>query len=80
MSIEEAINDMKARISAISTGAEIKVVKISGEEARLSVFVTAAEVGPIHEATLQPTLDLLNKDGLDLQVLVYDRDHPAQVG
>ena len=80
MSIDDAINDMKSKISAVSKAAEIKVVKISGEEARLSVFVAAGEVAPIREATLQPTLDYLNKDGLDLQVLVYDKDHPPQVG
>jgi hypothetical protein len=80
MSIDDAINDMKAKISAVSKAAEIKVVKISGEEARLSVFVPSAQVQPIREATLQPTLDFLNKDGLDLQVLVYDKDHPPEIG
>jgi len=80
MSIEAAINDMKARISAVSKGAEIKVVKISEEEARLSVFVPSAETQPVRQATLQPSLDYLNKDGLDIQVLVYDRDHPPEVG
>jgi hypothetical protein len=80
MSIDAAINDMKVKISAVSQGAEIKVVKISDEEARLSVFVNAGETQPIREATLQPTLDYLTKDGLDIQVLVYDKDHPPQVG
>ncbi len=80
MSIETAINDMKAKISAVSRGAEIKVVKISEEEARLSVYVTSAEAQSIRQTTLQPSLDYLNKDGLDIQVLVYDRDHPPEVG
>jgi hypothetical protein len=80
MAIDAAINDMKAKISAVSKGAEIKVVKISEEEARLSVFVSAGDMQPIREAVLQPTLDYLTKDGLDIQVLVYDKDHPPEVG
>lgn len=80
MSIDEAINDMQGKINAASKSAEIKVVKISDEEARISVFVTAAEIQPIRDATFQPTLDYLNNDGLDIQVLVYDKDHPPEIG
>jgi len=80
MSIDDAIRDMKTRIEKASPGAEVKVVKMSDEEARLSVSVPSTHVQPIREATLQPTLDYLNKDGLDIQVLVYDKDHPPEVG
>lgn len=80
MSLDEAINDLKARITAVSRAAEIKVVKMSEEEARISVFVSAAEVQPIRQATFQPVLDYLNHDGLDIQVLVYDKDHPPEIG
>jgi len=80
MSIDTAIRDMQARIELVSPGAQVKIVKLSDEEARLSVFVPAAQVQPIRAATLQPSLDLLNQDGLDLQVLVYDKDHPPQDG
>ncbi|MEZ0396646.1 MAG: hypothetical protein ABWK53_09495 [Anaerolineales bacterium] len=80
MSIDDAINDLKARIAAVSQAAEIKVVKMSEEEARISVFVGAAEVQPIRQATFQPVLDYLNNDGLDIQVLVYDKDHPPEIG
>lgn len=80
MSIDDAINDLKARITAVSATAEIKVVKMSEEEARISVFVGAAEVQPIRQATFQPVLDYLNSDGLDIQVLVYDKDHPPEIG
>lgn len=80
MSLDEAINDLKARITAVSRTAEIKVVKMSEEEARISVFVSAAEVQPIRQATFQPVLDYLNQDGLDIQVLVYDKDHPPEIG
>lgn len=80
MSLDEAVNDMKAKISAISKDPEIKVVKMSEEEARISVFTVAAEMQPIRDAVLQPTLDYLMKDGLDIQVLVYDKDHPPEIG
>ncbi len=80
MSIDTAINDMKSKISAASKGAEIKVVKMSDEEVRISVFVSAGDMQPIRDATFQPVMDYLNKDGLDIQVLVYDKDHPPEVG
>jgi hypothetical protein len=80
MSLDEAINDLKTRITAVSPAAEIKVVKMSEEEARISVFVAAAEVQPIRQATFQPVLDYLNNNGLDIQVLVYDKDHPPEIG
>ncbi|HTX92668.1 MAG TPA: hypothetical protein VMC09_15765 [Anaerolineales bacterium] len=80
MSLDEAVNDMKSRITALSKSAEIKVVKMSDEEARISVSVSAAEAQPIRDAALQPTLDYLTKEGLDIQVLVYDKDHPPEVG
>ena len=80
MSLDDAINDMKSKVGAVSKGAEIKVVKMSEEEARMSVFVSAEEAQPVRDASLQPTLDYLTKEGLDIQVLVYDKDHPPQVG
>jgi hypothetical protein len=80
MTLDDAINDLKMKIAAVSKGAEIKMVKMSAEEARLSVFVTAAEMQPIREATFHPVMDLLNKDGLDIQALVYDKDHPPEIG
>ena len=80
MPIDDAINDLKSKISAAGKGAEIKAVKMSDEEARISVFVPAAEMQPIRDATFQPVMDYLNKEGWDIQVLVYDKDHPPQVG
>ncbi len=80
MTLDDAINDLKTKITAVSKGAEFKVVKMSKEEARLSVFVAAADMQPIREATFQPVMDFLNKDGFDIQVLVYDKDHPPEIG
>jgi hypothetical protein len=80
MSLDEAIQQMNEKIKAASPGAEIKVVKISDEEARLSVYAPAAEVQTIKDATLMPAIELLNNDGLDIQVFVYDKDAPPLKG
>ncbi len=76
MSIDDAIKQVQLTIKATSPGTEIKVVKISDEEARISVYAPAGEMQAIKNATFQPVLDLLTK-GLDVQVFVYDKDHPA---
>ncbi|NWG34844.1 MAG: hypothetical protein HXY42_10400 [Chloroflexi bacterium] len=67
-------------IRSVSTGAEIKAVKMSEEEARLSVYAPAAEIQVIKNATFQPAIDLLNNEGLDIQVFVYDKDAPPLKG
>ena len=76
MSIDDAIKSMQAAISATCKSAESKVVKISDEEARISVYAPAGEMQAIKDATFQPVLDLLT-DGLDVQVFVYDKDNPT---
>ncbi len=80
MSLDDAIADMKNKILAISPGAEIKVVKMSDEEARLSVLAPASHLEAIKAATLQPAMDYLNKDGFDIQVFAYDKDAPPLKG
>ena len=72
MSIDDAIQQMQSRISAAGKGAVMKVVKMSDEEARISVYAPAGEMQAIKDAAFQPALDLLNKDGLDVQVFLYD--------
>ncbi len=80
MSLDEAIQQITEKIQAASAGAEIKAVKISAEEARLSVYAAAGDIQKIKDATFQPTLDLLNREGLDVQVFVYDKDAPPLKG
>ena len=80
MTLEEAIKQMADTINAASASAEIKVVKMSDEEARLSVFAPAGDLQRIKDATFQPAIDLLNSEGLDIQVFVYDKDTPALKG
>jgi hypothetical protein len=76
MSIDEAIEQIQRTIKTASPGAELKVVKMSDEEARISVYAPAGEMQAVKDATFQPVLDFLI-DGLDLQVFVYDKDNPT---
>ena len=80
MSLEDAIQQMSDKIRAVCAEADIKVVKMSGEEARLSVYAPAADIQKIKDATFQPAIVLLNDTGLDVQVFVYDRDAPPLKG
>ena len=76
MSIDDAIKQLQLTIKATSPGTEVKVVKISDEEARISVYAAVGDMQAIKDATFQPVLDLLI-NGLDLQVFVYDKDNPT---
>jgi len=79
MSLDEAIKQIQLIIKATSAGAEVKVVKISDEEARVSVYATSDDMQAIKDATFQPVLDFLI-EGLDVQVFVYDKDNPVAAG
>jgi len=74
MTLDEGIAQIQEKISAVSAGAEMKIVKMSAEEARISVYALAGEMNAIQDATLMPTIELLNSDGLDIQVFVYDKN------
>jgi hypothetical protein len=80
MSLEEAIQQMRDRIQSASSGVEIKVVKMSDEEARLSVYAPAGDMQKIKDETFLPAIELLNSEGLDIQVFVYDKDAPPLKG
>jgi len=75
MSIDDAIKQIQLTIKATSAGTDTKVVKISDEEARISVYAPVGDMQAIKDATFQPVLDLL-VGGLDVQVFVYDKDNP----
>ena len=72
MSIDDAIKQMQATISSAASAVVVKVVKMSAEEARISVYATPGDMQKIKDATFQPAIDLLNKEGMDVQVFVYD--------
>ena len=80
MSLDDAIQQMTEKIKAACASAEIRSVKMSDEEARLSVYAPASDIQSIKDATFQPAIDLLNREGLDIQVFVYDKDAPPLKG
>ena len=80
MSLEEAIQQMSDRIKSASPSAEIKVVRMSEEEARLSVYAPADDMQKIKDETFLSAIELLNREGLDIQVFVYDKDAPPLKG
>lgn len=80
MSLDDAIKQMIDIIKSASGNAEIKSVKMSDEEARLSVYAPAGDMERIKVATFQPAINFLNSDGMDIQVFVYDKDAPPLKG
>ena len=80
MTLEDAIKQMIDIIKSACGSADVKTVKMSDEEARLSVYAPAGEMERIKVATFQPAINLLNSDGLDIQVFVYDKDAPPLKG
>ena len=80
MSIDDAIQKMTDLIKAACTDAEIKSATMSDEEARLSVYAPAGDIQKIKDATFMPAMDMLNTDGMDVQVFVYDKDAPPLKG
>jgi len=73
MSIDDAIKEMTDTIKAVCASVEVKVAKMSDEEARLSVYAPAGDMQAIKDATFMPAMDLLNHDGMDVQVFVYEK-------
>lgn len=80
MTLDDAIKQMTDRINDACGSADVKAVKMSDEEARLSVYAPAGDMQKIKDATFQPAIDLLNNAGMDIQVFVYDRDAPPLKG
>ena len=80
MSLDDAIKKMTDVIKGASATAEVKMVKMSDEEARLSVYAPAGDIQNIKDATFKPAIDMLNNDRLDIQVFVYDKDAPPLKG
>ena len=51
MVIDDAIKTMQSKITAASAGAQMKVVKMSDEEARITVLAPAGDLQAIKDAT-----------------------------
>ena len=80
MSLDDAIKQMTDLIKTACEDAQVKTVIMSDEEARLSVYAPAGDIERIKVATFQPAINMLNSDGLDIQVFVYDKDAPPLKG
>ena len=80
MTLEDSIKQMIDIIKSACGSADVKTVKMSDEEARLSVYAPAGDMERIKVATFKPAIDMLNSDGLDIQVFVYDKDAPPLKG
>ena len=80
MTLEDAIKQMIDIIKSACGCAEVKTVKMSDEEARLSVYAPTTDMERIKVATFQPAINFLNSDGMDIQVFVYDKDAPPLKG
>lgn len=76
MNLDDAIKTMQSKITAASAGAQMKVAKMSDEEARITVLAPAGDIQAIKDATFMPAMDFLNNEGFDIQVQVYDQDAP----
>ena len=80
MQLNEAIQEMTGLIRSACKDADVKTVIMSDEEARLSVYAPAGDMERIKVATFQPAINMLNSEGLDIQVFVYDKDAPPLKG
>jgi hypothetical protein len=72
MTLDEAIADIRSRISAVSPDAVIRVMRASDEEASIRAYAPADHETAIKDATRDHTFEMLTNDGLDVQVIFYD--------
>lgn len=72
MTLDDAINDLTARIKDVSPNAVIRIQRRSDDQATIRAYAPVDDEAPIKDATREMTLNLLTEQGLDVQVLVYD--------
>jgi hypothetical protein len=75
MTLDEAIKEVTSIIKSASGSAEIKTVKMSEEEARLSVYAPAKDIERIKVATFQPAINF-ERRGSGCSGFVYDKGAP----
>lgn len=73
MNLDEALAQVQTMIADVCPDAVIQVKTMSDEEARMSVYAAEAQMERIREATREITIQLMTREGLDVQVFVYDR-------
>jgi hypothetical protein len=72
MTLDEALNEMTALIRTVSPDAVLRTKKRGADELAIRVYAPAEHEDPIREATRERSLELLTKEGLDVQILTYD--------
>jgi hypothetical protein len=72
MTLDDAIASLTRLVKEASPNAVIRIQRRSADSASIRAYAPADHEGPIKEAVQETTLNLLVKDGLDVQVLVYD--------
>jgi len=80
MNLDDAIKKIQSLISGASASAEMKVVKMADDEARITVLAPTEDIQAIKDATFMPCMDLLSNEDVDIQVQVYDKDAPPLQG
>jgi hypothetical protein len=72
MTIDDALNEMTALILGVSPHAVIRSKKRGSDELAIRAYVPAEHEDAIREATRERSVELLTKEGLDVQILTYD--------
>ena len=72
MTIDDALNEMTALILGVSPSAVIRSKKRGSDELAIRAYAPAEHEDAIREATRERSVELLTKEGLDVQILTYD--------
>lgn len=72
MTLDEAIDDLKQKVLTVSSGAVLRVMRTSEEEASIRAYAPAGDEEAIKSATRDYTFEIFTKEGLDVQVIFYD--------
>jgi hypothetical protein len=72
MTIDDALKEMTALILGVSPNAVIRSKKRGSDELAIRAYVPAEHEDAIREATRERSVELLTKEGLDVQILTYD--------
>ncbi|HEY1016552.1 MAG TPA: hypothetical protein VGE07_27825 [Herpetosiphonaceae bacterium] len=72
MTIDEALADLSSKIKSVAPEAVLRTKKRNAEEGTIRAYVKADLESAVREAVQERSLELLTKNDLDVQVLVYD--------
>lgn len=72
MTLDEAIADLRGKITTVYPDSVVRVMRVSDEEASIRVYAPASYEEALKDATRDQSIALLTREGLDVQVFVYD--------